>query len=252
MDFAIFVNDNYAKIQLPVHPFSESFKTRVSSEKLFRRINTFLISNSYINGNMIDLGCWIGDNTVPWAKNIKGLVYGIDPSPNNCQFVKELSLLNGIDNIIILQDAISDCSRIISTNQHIDHAQFNIGDGGQVKLITTSLDTMYKNRLIHDIDYIHLDVEGMESDAIVGSNNLINHFQPIITFEQHIDTDNYQGLSLYLSNKNYDVFMINETLSGCLPDCSNFLALPSRIDINLLKLEIGQAFGENTLKKIYC
>lgn len=250
MDFTIFVNDNYTKVLLPDHPFSEIFNMRVNSEKLFRKINTFLISNSYINGNIIDLGCWIDDNTIPWAKNIKGFVYGIDPSPNNCHFVKELSLLNRIDNVIILQEAISDCSKIISTNNSIDHAEFSIGGDGQIKLITTSLDVMYKNKLIHDIDYIHLDVEGMEFDVIIGSDNIINHFQPIITFEQHIDKDDYHGLSNYLSKKSYDVFMINEKLEGCLPDCRNFLALPSRIDINLLILEIEKAFDKNILEKI--
>ena len=39
------------------------------------------------NKNIIDLGAWIGDNSIPWAKNIDGIVYAIDPSKENCKYI---------------------------------------------------------------------------------------------------------------------------------------------------------------------
>jgi hypothetical protein len=53
------------------------FKKRDNHEVMFRRINTYLIKNKIIKNNIIDLGAWIGDNSIPWAKNIDGTVYAI-------------------------------------------------------------------------------------------------------------------------------------------------------------------------------
>ena len=69
-NFYIFTNDDYAKVYLPNHEFSDKFSTRDNHEIIFRKINTLLIKSKLINGNIIDLGCWIGDNSLPWSKNI--------------------------------------------------------------------------------------------------------------------------------------------------------------------------------------
>ena len=83
----IFTNDDSINISLLNHPFSDYLKVRDKHEVLFRRINTFLIKNKIIKNNIIDLGAWIGDNSIPWAKNIDGFVYAIDPSHDNCKFI---------------------------------------------------------------------------------------------------------------------------------------------------------------------
>ena len=103
MESAVFTNDDYAAILLINHPFSKTFKGRDNHEILFRRINTFLIKNNLIKNNIIDLGAWIGDNTIPWAKNIDGFVYAIDPSPDNCDFINKTCNLNNIINVKTIQ-----------------------------------------------------------------------------------------------------------------------------------------------------
>ena len=85
----VFANDNNVEIDLPDHECSGEFVLRDKHEVLFRRIHTFMIQNDYIAGNVIDAGAWIGDNAIPWAKNIKGIVYAIDPSERNCNFIQQ-------------------------------------------------------------------------------------------------------------------------------------------------------------------
>ena len=76
----------------------------------------------------------------------------------------------------------------------------------------------------------------MEFKVILGSDVIINKFRPIITFEQHLEFDNYQELSKYMINKDYKVFMINEILPGCRLDCRNFIAFPNEVySENLIK-----------------
>jgi FkbM family methyltransferase len=217
-----FKNDNYVTIKLPDTEKSHIFKQRDNHEVMFRRISTWLINNKFITKNIIDLGGWIGDNSIPWAKNINGIVYSIDPSENNCNFIKEVCSLNNISNVKVFQTAISDKVETLSTSHHIDHCSFL--EAGDTKIFATSLDKLYEEGEIKDIDYVHLDVEGMEFKVIKGMSNIIDTYTPIITFEQHLEIDNILQIIEFLKSKNYIILMINEILPGCRLDCRNFIA----------------------------
>jgi len=226
----IFINDNNVKILLPeTHPFSQQYSTRVHAEALFRKITSYLIVNNMIKNNIIDLGCWMGDNVIPWAKNINGIIYAIDPSEQNCSFIKLLSEINNVSNVQIIQNAISDKNEILSTNDPINHCSFvypPVGTDGQTKVNAYSLDYLYSEKVIGNIDYIHLDVEGMEFKVVLGANEIIDNFRPIVAFEQHIESENYMELAQHFKNKNYIVYLINESFPGCRHDCRNLIAFP--------------------------
>ena len=74
-----------------------------------------LVKNNIINKdkNFIDLGAWIGDNSLPWAKLLKklngnGIIYAIDPSEYNCNFIEKTANLNQLStNIKTIQKAKS-------------------------------------------------------------------------------------------------------------------------------------------------
>jgi len=232
MDFAVFTNDDFVRISLINHPFSNDFKRRDNYEVLFRRINTFLIKEKIIKNNIIDLGAWIGDNSMPWAKNIDGIVYAIDPSPENCHFINKTCELNNIGNVKIIQLAISNINEILTTNDSIDHCSFvyrNPGLTGKNRVNAVSLDYLYETKVIDNIGYIHLDVEGMEYKILEGSISLIEKCRPLISFEQHLEIDDYDIILSYLKKHNYTVFLIDEILPSCRHDCRNSIAFPNEI-----------------------
>ena len=137
MNSVIFTNDDNAKILLTDHVFSELFRVRDDFEIIFRRINTYLIKNNFIKNNIIDLGAWVGDNSIPWAKNINEnrLVYAIDPASINCEFINKTCELNNITNVKVIQSAISNTNELLTTNDDIHHCSFiynNIGLNGRV------------------------------------------------------------------------------------------------------------------------
>ena len=241
MPYTIFSNDDNVKINVITdHPFTSIFVNRNRHEVIFRQINTYLIKNKLIKNNIIDLGAWIGDNSIPWAKNIDGIVYAIDPSPENCSFIKKTAELNGLNNIKVIQSAISDKNEILSTNENLQHCSFvygNPGVDGIHKVESVTLDFLHEHGKIDTIGYIHLDVEGMENRIIMGATTIINKFQPIITFEQHLEIDDYKLLTHYLNTMKYEVFMIDEVLPGCRPDCRNFIAFPNSMNIDNFKKE---------------
>ena len=229
----IFTNDNKVCINLFEHEYTYEFSRRDHHEVLFRRIHSFLIQNGIIKGNIIDLGAWIGDNSIPWAKQTKSTIYAIDPSPKNIDFINRMCKYNGITNVVTIQKPISDMREIISTDNDLHHCSFNPSSHGTTVLEAVSLDYLYENGDIDNIGYIHLDVEGFEFKVIKGCDRIIEHFHPIITFEQHLDQEDYQQLSSYIHGKGYNIFMINEVLPGCNYDCRNLIAFPNKLRINI-------------------
>ena len=226
-----FQNDGGVTIKLPRHKYSNVFKTRDNHEVMFRKIHSFLMDKGHIQKNIIDLGSWIGDNTIPWSKKINGVIFAIDPSEGNGEFINQVCILNNIKNIVTIQKAISDRNKTISTKlefgDKLHHCSFEETEFGKTKVDSYSLDYLDQIGEISNIGYIHLDVEGMEFTVIKGSVDIIEKYKPIISFEQHINSDDYLGLSNFLIEKGYEICMINESLPGCYPDCRNFLAIPS-------------------------
>lgn len=234
----IFTNDNNTTIQLIEHPFSQTFASRDNHEVLFRRMHTYLMNTGVIKNNIIDLGAWIGDNTIPWAKRSVGeskrsvgeaTIYAIDPSLENCHFINEMCKHNEIDNVKTFQTAVSNKMETLSTNDDMYHCTFEPGTHGRTKVNAITLDHLFENREIENIGYIHLDVEGMEYKVILGANQIIDTYRPVITFEQHLEIDNYDLILNHLLDKKYVVFLIDEVLPGCRPDCRNSIAFPEEI-----------------------
>jgi len=229
----IFTNDNNAEIELITHKFTKDFIKRDDDEVLFRRINTFLINEKIIKNNVIDLGSWIGDNTIPWAMNLpESVIYAIDPSSRNINFIKEMASVNKLTNVKPIQVAVSDKLETLSTNDNIEHCSFvynNQMNNGKHKEYAVTLDSLHDDGDIKDIGMIHLDVEGMEYRVMKGAEKLIDTYNPVITFEQHLEIDNYDIISNYLKKKNYKIFLINEVLPSCRPDCRNSIAFPKHL-----------------------
>jgi FkbM family methyltransferase len=242
-----FQNDNFVELVLPGHPRSHEFANRDKHEIMFRRISTLLINAKFITRNIIDTGAWIGDNSIPWAKNISGTVYAIDPSPNNCSFMMEVCQLNNISNVLIIQAALSDKEETLSTHQSLDHCWFRPGTTEKNCINATTLDILYEQGLLKDIDYAHIDVEGMEPEVIHGMERILNAYHPIVAFEQHLQLDNVSLVIDFLKAKNYMVFMINETLPGCRDDCRNFLAFPDDEKHTNLVRYIRSYFGNPSI-----
>jgi FkbM family methyltransferase len=246
----VFTNDGGITVSLIEHPFSQTFASRNNHEVLFRRMHTYLMDTGVIKNNIIDLGAWIGDNTIPWSKRSdakRSVVYAIDPSRENCDFIQIMCDHNQIDNVKIFQTAVSDKMETLSTNDDMYHCTFVQGGEGRNKVDAITLDHLFNIGEIENIGYIHLDVEGMEYKVILGSEKIIDTYKPIITFEQHLEIDNYNLILEHLTNKNYIVYLIDEVLPGCRPDCRNSIAFPKEIFDPSIVTKIHQYIGKEIL-----
>lgn len=257
MKKVIYPNDSNVILTIPNHKFSDDLARRGYNEILLRKIHTYLFKKEIIdkNKNIIDLGAWIGDNTLPWSKIINGIVYAIDPSEENCNFIKEVKNVNKIENVEIIQKAITETNKIISTNGDINHCTFTHDSFGNLKIESTSLDNLYHENKITNIGYIHLDVEGMEYWVIKGASDIITKYRPVLTFEVHLEIDKYiEEMKNIFINEKYYVYMINEILLGNRSDCRNFLVIPAEKVHKFINedenVDMNQKFSEKFVKKI--
>lgn len=238
MDSVFFPHDNNIFLAVPKTPLRtyESYIDRPYCESSFRDIVSLMIDTGHIRGNIIDVGAWIGDNAAPWSAMQTHLVYAIDPSRENCMYTYKIKELNNLKNLMVIEVAVSDKKGVISTNYSLDHASFTQCTSGINKVYSTSLDDLLKESIIEDISFIHLDVEEMELLVLKGAKRVIEKFRPIIVYEIHLtfNQTNNSSIKELLVNHNYNVYIINDILPGCLESCRNVLAIPKESDRDII------------------
>lgn len=230
----IFPNDQDVKVTFPVID-DECIKFPYR-EPGFRRIISHFIRTGVIDSrkDILDVGAWKGDNSIPWAMQILGCVYAIDPSYDNCMYINRVAECNSLGNCKAIQTAISDKVETVHTNGNIEHCSFHYNtynnylplskEEAYTHIPATTLDILFDTQ---SIGFIHLDIEGMEYKAIRGAMNIIKRCRPVVVYEVHttIDEDVDEIARLFIG-LNYDVRMIDEVLENCQPDCRNCIAVP--------------------------
>lgn len=225
-------------------------------ESLFRKIVLELIDLNLIdkNKNIIDVGANVGDNSLPWAKIIDGVVYCVELSKINIEFIKELAKTNSIKNIKLFETCVSDKEEILSTNNNIEQGHnvsfvydkkkwslmWNKNENKKYSFKSTTFDILYEKNEINNITFFHIDVEGLELHVLNGSKKVIETFRPITVFEVHLNQKipNKDDMINFFKDRDYVVYIIDESCGR--KDCRNFLAIPTEhnnkiIDSNFYK-----------------
>lgn len=216
---------------------------RPGKEVLLRKVIFNLFETGYLNKqkSIIDIGCWLSDNTLPWARMLTdgGVVHAVDPSRENLNFGESIARLNNIFNVNWVEGVCSDVANMpLSFEGTIDHAQFSDSPQLSDTIMSTTLDNIIDASNCQDISLIHVDVEGFENKVLRGAEAIIDRCRPTILFEQHIAKEDIASIADFLRAKDYRIFMVNEVLTDCSLDCRNFIALdnlrqlPSMLDVN--------------------
>ena len=240
--FASFPQEILENIYIPRHlaltDMALQLSIRSNHEVLLRILaSKILRSCDYVGPqSIIDIGAWIGDNSLVWAKLIQGFkdwrVVAIDPSPRNVSFITQIAAFNSLSNIDVFQCLCSSSAGSLFTlgDGDINHGSFKEGSALSASVVSsTTLDSVYNAYADkYNLLLIHLDVEGAEFEVLRGSFQLLQMFSPIIIYEGHIkgDSDTLSAIQSVLVERRYTIWMINEVLPGCDLDCRNFLAIP--------------------------
>lgn len=261
-----FLHEGNVKIKTPKLSIKEVFfdygiyakrsfrlMSRPFSEILLRNIIFNLYKDNYLNSNfsIIDIGSWIGDNTLIWAQNLNenAKVFAIEPSKKNINYAKKLAELNNIKNVEWFEEVCSENvgDKLIFDNQSTnkaDNIKFKISNSNNF-ILSSSIDYLISNKKNTKIELIHIDVEGFELKVIKGASKIIERDKPTLAFEQHISQEDPNLIFKYIKNFGYRIFMINEVIPGNDLDCRNFLAFHSSKELPNFK-----RFSEDELKNL--
>lgn len=147
---------------------------------------------------VLDVGAHLGDYGIPLAVALKRLnanihVYCIDPSMEKCQFMRYVSLLNGLTEkeITIINCGISDQQGRYSVAKHgVGSRRVGNKNTGSWYWISdpkgtpfTTLDSLWSNNLIGEIGFFWLDAQWMEPNVLRGGVRYLEHCKPYILIE---------------------------------------------------------------------
>lgn len=216
-----------------------SISERVDNEALLRKVVFELIDSGLIlkSKHIVDIGSWIGDNSIVWAGLIKeggGSIYAIDPSPSNIIYGESLCEINNLSNIHWINEVCSNISGAeIFYRGNINHCDFNrSGIGKKYFKTTKTIDSIVPKSEWDKFSLIHLDVEHLEEEVLLGAMQIVSHSKPIIIFEQQISDVDPNSIYNHIKKFNYDLYMINEVPPGGRLDTRNFIAIQNDVDIS--------------------
>jgi len=178
------------------------------------------------NSCIIDCGAHIGDGSIAIAhalnyhKREDIIVYAIDPSKFKCDFINFIKTKNNLNNLRVLNYGLSNVNREYKS---LKQSGENTGGWEWVEHNTNTtntedmnninkfikLDDLVKDNIIKEtIGIIHLDVEGMEKNAIQGGFKTIEKYKPYLSIENNIKTgQDENGKNHSLNNEYYLEFL---------------------------------------------
>ena len=137
---------------------------------------------------VLDLGANMGFFTLLAAKIVgtKGRVYAFEPNPTNYNLLIKNIELNGYDNVLATQKAVSNKSgkvKLYLCEDDIGNSTiYEYGEERQtIEIETVALDSFFKGKENH-IDVIKMDVEGAEMAAFLGMDQIIRENKDIKIF----------------------------------------------------------------------
>lgn len=131
---------------------------------------------------VIDIGANIGTHTIPLSSHVAKVI-SFEPDPEIFEVLKKNCSESGQKNIALNNMAIGDGYRQVGTK--FNFGKTTLTDTG--KIHCASLDNI---RGFPDLDFIKIDVEGMELEVVSGAVNTINYYKPDMLIEMQDDSNN--------------------------------------------------------------
>lgn len=180
------------------------------------------------NPVIIDGGSNIGLITIPIATLIKSKIISFEPQPQIFYALCGNIILNNLNNIIAINKGLGSQNKIM----YVPYIDYNVeNDFGDVELQesgTNSVEIITIDSLnLNKVDFIKLDVEGMEIEALIGAKNTIDRFRPWCWVE-YFKSD-LQTITTFFKSKNYNIFLV---------DKANLVAVPDKTVLNWMQTKI--------------
>ena len=174
------------------------------------------------NGDtVLDLGANIGVYSLIFAKLVgkSGHVFAFEPDPTNFEILSKNVKENKHENVTLVQKAVSEKNdRIklyVSKRNHASHRIFDSEEKrNSIEVDVTTLDT-YFEKIKNPINFIKMDIEGVEGAALLGAPNIIKNSKDLVIMMEYFPKwikkygTNPQEILNLLIDKKFKLFNID-------------------------------------------
>ena len=186
----------------------------------------YILNNIKDDMHIIDIGANIGYYTTLFCKKaIKGTIYAFEPDLENFNLLKKNTSKNNFSNVKLFNKACGEvcCEKELYLSSHNkgDHRLYDVinENRNRVQVNVVTLDSLLSG--IKRLDFVKIDIQGYELQALKGAIGLLKRFKPTvlsefwpeglkinnispqeyIDFFYHIDYEIYSIDSFYIDSK---------------------------------------------------
>ena len=202
----------------------------VSHYGTYEELEAKIMEEKIEMGNIVvDVGANIGLHTLNMARIVgnTGQVFAFEPDPSNFEILKKNVKINNYKNIILEQKAVGDKhgrTTLYQSDHPGKHRIFPQTEQAksQVQVELTNLDNYFDSDMIDKINFIKIDVEGLEFSVLKGMKNILKNSKKIkILFEFMPENTMEAGftpieLLNYLISHNFKLYCIDESTKKLL------------------------------------
>ena len=131
---------------------------------------------------IIDVGAGVGEETLTFARNVgeRGKVICIEAHPRTYRCLKALVQHNRLENVIAIQQAVTEPLRHNATIEDSpDYLRNRLGRSDGVPISATTLDEIYIRLRLGTVNFLKMNIEGAERLAIQGMVETLKHTQTL-------------------------------------------------------------------------
>jgi FkbM family methyltransferase len=147
---------------------------------------SWLLAQINADSTVWDIGAHAGYVTMACARRARHVV-ACEASPRNTAFLRAHVALNGLENVSIVEAAISDrADSLVPFGTSQDDYQGHIGGAGHM-VRTATIDTLVASGLPPP-SFVKMDIEGGEADALRGGVQTFASNQPSLLLAVHSES----------------------------------------------------------------
>ena len=199
---------------------------------------------------VLDIGANIGYYTLIFARLVGegGKVIAFEPSPENFAILKKNVEANGFKNVTLVQKAVSDRTGKIKLYLSDDAGEHTISGHGSgreaIEIDSVRIDDYFRDSK-ESINFIKLDIEGAEFQALKGMQKLlggnaalglITEYYPFFLRKEGIEPGEFIG---YLKNAGFELSHIDMDKTGLVVEPAGEGLLKGEHLINLYCKKTG-------------
>ena len=184
---------------------------------------------------VFDLGANYGIHSMLYSKLVgdKGRVYAFEPLPSNVADLKSHIQMNGIKNIEVVQEAISNKkgkAEFKIASHKGQGALQGIGKDSDdlLRVDTDTLDDFCQSHNVYP-DFIKVDIEGAEGFALEGFNEAVKRSYPFFAIDLHNPRCD-KAVGRFLSEHGYEVYRIKNSYLKGIKEQKKFLERIKKLD----------------------